>query len=69
MSASIEKSLYIGMLKTRFDLFDDVKLKLKNGEIVAGEISGFEECSNVCLLTESGWRSINVDDIEGYIPQ
>ncbi len=29
MSASIEKSLYAGVTKTRFDLFDDVKLRSK----------------------------------------
>lgn len=29
MGATIERSLYIGILKTRFDIFDDVKLKLK----------------------------------------
>ena len=40
MGASIEKSLYIGFIKTRFDLFDDVKLRLKTGEVVEGEIAG-----------------------------
>jgi small nuclear ribonucleoprotein (snRNP)-like protein len=65
MGASIEKSLYIGELKTRFDLFDDVKLKLKTGEIVEGTIEGFEDCSVVQMETERGWREIHVDDIEG----
>ena len=38
MAATIEKSLYIGILKTRFDVYDNVKLRLKSGEIVEGEI-------------------------------
>lgn len=64
MSASIEKSLYIGILKTRFDLFDDVKLRLKNGEIVEGTIEGFDGCSIVQMEeTDKGWREIHVDDI------
>lgn len=67
MSASIEKSLYIGILKTRFDLFDDVKLRLKTGEIVEGTIEGFEGCSIVQLETEMGWREIHVDDIVDYV--
>lgn len=67
MGANIEKSLYIGILKTRFDLFDDVKLKLKTGEIVEGTIEGFESCSVVQMETENGWREIHVDDIEGYV--
>lgn len=66
MSASIEKSLYIGVLKTRFDLFDDVKLRLKTGEVVEGTIEGFKGCRVVQLETENGWREIHVDDIEGY---
>lgn len=67
MNASIEKSLYIGILKTRFDLFDDVKLRLKTGEILEGTIEGFEGCSVVQLETEEGWREIQVGDIEDYI--
>lgn len=67
MGASIEKSLYIGFLKTRFDLFDNVRLRLKTGEVVEGTIEGFEECSVVQLETEKGWREIHVNDIEDYI--
>ena len=63
MSASIEKSLYIGILKTRFDLFDDVKLRLRTGEVIEGTIEGFEGCSVVQLETENGWREIHVNDI------
>lgn len=67
MSASIEKSLYIGILKTRFDLFDDVKLRLKTGEVIEGTIEGFAGCSIVQLETEEGWREINIADIDDYI--
>lgn len=67
MGASIEKSLYIGIIKTRFDLFDDVRLCLKTGEIVEGAIEGFEGCSIVQLETEDGWREIHVGDIEDYL--
>ena len=67
MSASIEKSLYIGILKTRFDLWDEVKLKLKSGEVVQGTIEGFEGNKIVQIDTGDGWREIHVDDIEGYI--
>ncbi len=51
MSASIEKSLYAGVTKTRFDLFDDVKLRLKTGEVVEGTIEGFGDCQIVLLET------------------
>ena len=67
MSASIEKSLYIGFTKTRFDLFDDIKLRLKTGEVVEGTIEGFEGCSVVQLETENDWKEINVADIDDYI--
>jgi len=67
MGASIERALYIGITKTRFDLFDYVRLRLKTGEIVEGTIEGFEECSVVQLETEHGWKEIHVDDIEDYI--
>lgn len=67
MSASIEKSLYAGVTKTRFDLFDDVKQRLKTGEVIEGTIEGFEGCRIVQLETESGWKEIDVSDIEDYI--
>lgn len=67
MSASIEKSLYIGILKTRFDLWDEVKLKLKSGEVVQGTIEGFEGNRIVQIDTADGFKEIKVDDIEDYI--
>ena len=67
MSASIEKSLCIGITKTRFDLWDDVRLKLKSGEIVEGTIEGFVGNSVIQLETESGWKEVNVSDIDDYV--
>lgn len=65
--ASIEKSLYIGIMKTRFDLFDFVKLRLKKGIMVEGTIEGFMGSSEVLLETETGLREISVNDIEDYV--
>ena len=67
MSASIERSLYVGATKTRFDLFDDVRLRLKTGEVVEGPIEGFGDCPIVLLETENGWKEIDVRDIEDYV--
>lgn len=69
MSASIERSLYIGLLKTRFDLFDNVKLKLKNNKIVEGEIIDLDE--NVVTLENKRGNCYHVfvDDIENYISE
>lgn len=67
MSATIERSLYIGILKTRFDLFDDVKLKLKNGQVLEGEIIDLDE--NTVTLEGIGGTCypIFVDDIDDYV--
>ncbi len=65
--ASIEQSLYIGIMKTRFDLFDFVKLRLKKGIMVEGTIEGFMGSSEVLLETETGLREISVNDIEDYV--
>ena len=67
MGASIEKSLYIGILKTRFDIYDDVKLKLKNCEIVEGTIVDFEEESFVWIDNRDGRKRIHVDEIKDYV--
>lgn len=67
LGATIEKSLYIGILKTRFDAYDDVKLKLKDGTEVYGTITEFIEERSVTLDTKEGYKDINVDDIEDYI--
>lgn len=67
MTACIERSLYIGILKTRFDLFDRVKLKLKNERILEGEIIDLDE--NTVTLEGIGGTvyQVFVDDIEGYV--
>lgn len=67
MAATIEKSLYIGILKTRFDVYDNVKLRLKSGEIVEGEIIELGD-TVVCLELKNGKCStIFVDDIKDYV--
>ena len=67
LSASLEISLYIGLLKTRFDEFDDVKLKLKDGTIVEGTIEPFESTNHFTLDTKEGRRMIYPEDIEDYV--
>ena len=67
MSAKLEISLYIGILQTRFDAFDDVTLKLKDGTIVKGTIEPIESTEYFTLDTKEGRRIIYPDDIEDYI--
>ena len=68
MSASLEISLYIGELKTRFDKFDEIELELKNGKIVKGIIQPFEDTDCFYLNTENGMCCIRPSDIKRYIP-
>lgn len=70
MGATIERSLYIALyrhIKDKVRFFDDIKLKLKNGQIVEGEIVDLDE--NTVTIQSSGGTCypIYVDDIEGYI--
>ena len=67
MSASLEISLCIGILQTRFDAFDDVKLKLKDGTIVEGTIEPFVSTEYFTLDTKEGRRLIYPEDIEDYV--
>ncbi len=66
MAASIEKSLYIGFLKTRFDLFDDIKLVLKGGDRVIGQIINIED-NYIEIGTEDGDVTVYPDEIEDYV--
>ena len=66
MAASIDKSLCIGITKTRFDLFDDVKLRLSTGAVLKGCIVGIEEWG-VVIETETGeLKTVNINDIDDY---
>ncbi len=67
MGATIERSLYIGILKTRFGLFDDVKLKLNNGTIIRGQIVNIGE--NTVTIEDADYNifDVFVDDIEDYV--
>lgn len=66
MGASIEKSLCIGITKTRFDLFDDVKLKLSTGSVIEGCIVEIEDWGVVVETAEREQKGINVNDIADY---
>jgi hypothetical protein len=65
MSASIEKSLYIGFLKTRFDMFDQVTLILEDCKEVSGEIIDLED-GFVTLQTKDSVVEIRVGRIADY---
>ena len=67
MSAKLEISLYIGILQTRFDAYDEVKLKLKNGKIVKGTLLPMENIRYCHINTEKGVQTIYPEDIEDYI--
>jgi len=67
MEASIEKSLYIGITKTRFDLFDDVKLKLSSGSIIEGCIVEIEDWGVVIETAGGEQKGIHVNDIVDYV--
>lgn len=70
MSATIEKSLCIGLTKTRFDLGDTVHIKCKRGGEFKGEIIDFDNNEFVILKDKEGkeWR-VDVDSIDTYIPE
>lgn len=65
MGASIEKSLCIGFLKTRFDLFDQVTLVLVDGKEVSGEIIDLED-GFVTIQTKNSVIDIGVGRIADY---
>lgn len=67
MSATIEKSLYIGILKSRFDIFDQINLLLRNGDNVKGIITEIED-NYVVIEAEEASKTIYVRDIEDYRP-
>lgn len=66
MSATIERSLYIGITKTRFDIYDDVKLKLTLGDTVQGTIIDMDD-ESIVLDTKQGRVTILCNEIEDYI--
>jgi sRNA-binding regulator protein Hfq len=63
MSVTIERSLYVGILKTRYDIFDDVTITLKNGQKLKGTIRDLGE-DEVYLSTDDKDYLINVYNIE-----
>jgi hypothetical protein len=67
MRATIEKSLCIGITKTRFDIFDYVTLVLEDGKEVSGEIVDLED-GFVTLQTDDLTVDINIKRIVDYKP-
>jgi hypothetical protein len=67
MEASIEKILCIGVTKTRFDLFDDVKLMLSSGSVIEGCIVEIEDWGVVIETVDGEQKGIHVNDIVDYV--
>lgn len=67
MAAVIERSLLIGILQTRFDIFDSVNLKIKDGEIVTGQIVDMDDGSVAVEDANGKTHHIHVSNIEDYI--
>ena len=57
----------VGILKTRFNAFDEVELKLKDGRIVKGIIQPIKTIDNLWLVTENGMCFIRTKEIEDCI--
>ena len=57
-------------LRPMIEKMDLVDVKIypgMDGEVIEGTIEGFEGCRMVQLETESGWKEIDVSDIEDCI--
>ncbi len=63
MSATIERALYVGPWKSRYDIFDDVTITLINGEKVKGTIEDLDD-NCVYIETENGHCSVSVNHIK-----
>lgn len=66
MAASIEKSICFGITKTRFDLFDDIKLKLSTGSVLEGCIVDIEDWGVVIETATGELKSVHINDIDDY---
>ena len=68
MSATIEKSLYIGegIARSRFDLWDEVRITFTNGNVIEGVIVGFEGDDAICLdpIGSTGEVSVSISSIK-----
>ena len=64
MSAELEICLYVGMLKTRFEVWDDVKITLKDGRKVEGTILPIESTRYFEVNTEKGVVPVYPEDIK-----
>ena len=64
MSATLEISLYIGLLKTRYDVWDEVKITLNNGKTVEGTILPMESTRYFLVNTAKGVETVYPEDIK-----
>ncbi|HIS61126.1 MAG TPA: hypothetical protein IAC14_02575 [Candidatus Scybalomonas excrementigallinarum] len=68
MNATIEKSLYVGegIARSRFDLWDEVRITYTNGNVIEGVIVGFEGYDAICLdpTVSTGEVSVSISSIK-----
>lgn len=64
MSAKLEICLYVGILKTRFEEWDTVRITLKNGRVVEGTILPIKSTRYFEVNTEKGVVPVYPEDIK-----
>lgn len=67
MSAKLEICLYVGILKTRFEEYDEVRITLKNGRVVEGTILPIKSISYFEVNTEKGVIPVCPENIKDCI--
>ena len=67
MGATLEICLYVGFLKTRFEVWDEVKITLKDGRTVEGTILPMESTRNFEVNTEKGVVTVYPEDIKDCV--
>ena len=67
MGATLEISLFVGFLKTRFDTWDEVKITLKNGKTVEGTILPMENTRCFEVNTKNGVVQVYPEDIKDCV--
>ena len=67
MSATLEICLYVGMLKSRFDTWDEVKITLSDGRTVEGTILPMESTRYLEVNTKTGVVPVYPEDIKDCV--
>ena len=67
MCAKLEICLYVGMLQTRFEVWDEVKITLKDGKIVEGTILPMESTRYFEVNTGKGVVLVYPGDIKDCV--